>query len=64
MPGGEQQGGGVELSVTEKARTLLEDGCARVSVAHDVAVASRQRHDEARRGATFGEEDDGVAVSR
>jgi len=49
MPDGEQQGGGVELSVTEKARTLLEDGCARVSVAHDVAVASRQRHNEGRR---------------
>ena len=53
----------MELSVTEKARTLLEDGCARVSVAHDVAVASRQRHDEARRGATFGEEDDDIAGS-
>jgi len=58
VPGGEQQGGGVELSVTEKAWTLLEDGCTRVSVAHDIAVASRQRHDEARHDATFVEEDD------
>ena len=41
VPSGEQQGGGVELSVTEKARTLLKDGCARVSVAHDVVAASR-----------------------
>lgn len=40
--------GGVELSVIKEGQTSFKDGRPRVGVAHDVTMASRQRHNKAR----------------
>lgn len=47
-------GGGVELNVMEEARMPFEDGHARIGMAHDVTMVSRQRQNKARKRACWG----------